>query len=587
MAQAGEQTGETVQPILRALAAGDLLKAADLADGCWARSRTPDVGYLRVLARARMGDLSLARKLYAEVGLPHSQELDHRALGARLLKDEAFAAGPEAAEMFLAAADAYAGIFAATNDPYPGVNAASLMLFAGRGDRAQQLAQALLGHERLSEPSSYFDLVTVAEALLLLGRSEESFTMLDAATTAPDADIGARASTRRQLTRLAQVLRLSEEKRAKLDQLLGSPTVIHFCGSAGDAAEEELASAIDEYLKANSVQVAYGGIGSAAELAIAERLLRQDAELNLVLPFSSDDYLPAVASGDRERLERLQRCVSEASSVSVVTTAPFRSDSNHDRHARDIAMGLAKARAAHLDAQVRQLAVTIDGSEPADAQVWRQFAGKTAFVPVGGAVDSAFAEVGRGAADRSIKAILFADFPSFSTVPEENVPIFWREVMQRIATVLDRHSGAVRYRNTWGDAIYVIIATAADAAAIALELLEELSAADHAALGVTGETQMRIGLHLGPIYEGLDFVTGDTTYYGRQVSLAARIEPITPAGAVFVTEAFAAVLALRNVEGYGCEYVGVLDLPKGYGRERMYRLTRVNRIDWFGAEIAS
>ena len=47
---------------------------------------------------------------------------------------------------------------------------------------------------------------------------------------------------------------------------------------------------------------------------------------------------------------------------------------------------------------------------------------------------------------------------------------------------------------------------------------------------------MRIGAHYGPAYRTIDHITGRTTFYGTEVSKAARIEPVTPPGAVFVTE---------------------------------------------------
>ena len=52
------------------------------------------------------------------------------------------------------------------------------------------------------------------------------------------------------------------------------------------------------------------------------------------------------------------------------------------------------------------------------------------------------------------------------------------------------------------------------------------------------------------------------TIYGAHVSRAARIEPITPEGCVYVTETFAAVLALHNADQFSCDYVGITDMAK-------------------------
>ena len=52
----------------------------------------------------------------------------------------------------------------------------------------------------------------------------------------------------------------------------------------------------------------------------------------------------------------------------------------------------------------------------------------------------------------------------------------------------------------------------------------------------------------------------------------ARIEPVTPPGAVYVTEPMAAALALSGTHEIDCDYVGMVALAKNYGEFRMYVL---------------
>ena len=86
---------------------------------------------------------------------------------------------------------------------------------------------------------------------------------------------------------------------------------------------------------------------------------------------------------------------------------------------------------------------------------------------------------------------------------------------------------------------------AAVTAEIALRLQDRLAEFDYATLGLDGRGGMRIGAHYGPAYRTTDHITGQTTFYGTEVSKAARIEPVTPTGAVFVTEPMAAILARK------------------------------------------
>jgi class 3 adenylate cyclase len=146
--------------------------------------------------------------------------------------------------------------------------------------------------------------------------------------------------------------------------------------------------------------------------------------------------------------------------------------------------------------------------------------------------------------------------------------------MDRIADVTGRNSDAIAYRNTWGDALFAVVHSAGEAAAIALELQDHLATVDYSKLGIDRAAGMRIGAHLGPVYSGPDKVTGDINFFGTEVNRAARMEPVTPPGAVYVSEAFAATLALQEPDRFTCAYVGQVELPKGFGAQRMYRLSR-------------
>jgi hypothetical protein len=54
--------------------------------------------------------------------------------------------------------------------------------------------------------------------------------------------------------------------------------------------------------------------------------------------------------------------------------------------------------------------------------------------------------------------------------------------------------------------------------------------------------------------------------------MAARIEPVTPPGEIYLTEAMAAALALTGSERIECNYMGNLPTAKGYGHMPMYVL---------------
>jgi class 3 adenylate cyclase len=76
------------------------------------------------------------------------------------------------------------------------------------------------------------------------------------------------------------------------------------------------------------------------------------------------------------------------------------------------------------------------------------------------------------------------------------------------------------------------------------------------------------------VFRGYDPIVKRDGYFGSSVTRTARIEPVTPPGLVYASEAFAATLAASGAAGCALEYVGMLALAKGYGESRIYRLER-------------
>jgi class 3 adenylate cyclase len=173
-----------------------------------------------------------------------------------------------------------------------------------------------------------------------------------------------------------------------------------------------------------------------------------------------------------------------------------------------------------------------------------------------------------------LKAMVFADFAGYSRLSDANVARFQQTFWTIAARQIEAMGAAPDFANTWGDGLYLVFDTPRDAAAFALELRAAMRAVDWRPLGLPEGSQIRIGLNAGPVFCGFDPVIGRDNYYGASVTRAARIEPVTPPGTVFASEAFAATLAATGSQGYAIEYVGRVGLAKSYGEARVYRLDR-------------
>ncbi len=568
----------------------ELLTAFDLAERGLAQH--PEDVWLKhraVLALARAGSTEEARRRFDDYALDEIKAEDISALRARIVKDSALAAeGDERRENAARSAALYGEIFARTGGYYPAINAATLSMIAGEAERARKLARRVLELVRRSE-SDYYAAATEAEAELLLGRVEASRAALARAAALHGGDYGAAATTRRQLRLVCEATGIDPDILAAL----AGPAVVHYCGhliSAEHApshfpagAEEAVSKSIADAVLRHPAGYAYGALANGGDILWAEALLAQGAELHVVLPFSRDEFIErSVAPAGARWVERFHRCLVAASSVSYATEDAFLGDDVLFRYGAELAMGLALLRARYLDAEARQLAVW-DGA-PANGAVgtaidittWQRSGRPVTVVSPNGLPSSAVtsppaAELPSG---RVVRAMLFADIRGFAKLSDEQLPRFADRVLGAFASVLERQGDEVGYRNTWGDALYVVLSDVVAAASCALELQRAMAAVDLKAEGLPSHLALRLAGHVGPVFHVRDPVVGALSFMGSHVSRTARIEPVTPPGSVYVTEFFAAALVLAGQNEFVCDYVGHMPAAKDYGRLRMYRLRR-------------
>ena len=170
--------------------------------------------------------------------------------------------------------------------------------------------------------------------------------------------------------------------------------------------------------------------------------------------------------------------------------------------------------------------------------------------------------------------MLMGDVRGFSKLTDDQLPAFTDVVLGSFARTLARYPGEVDYTNTWGDALFAVFTRPTVAAHCALDLQEVMGALDLAGRGLPADLSFRLSGHVGPVFPVTDPVLQRPSFMGSHVSRTARIEPVTPPGAVYVTEPFAAALELSGDGTVGCDYVGHLPAAKDYGRLRMYRIWR-------------
>lgn len=582
---------------------GELLRAYDAATKGLARH--PGEVWLQhraVLALARAGATRMALKRYEGFALDRRacEHEDLASLRPRLTKDLALAAtGEERRHLAAEAARGYAEVYDRFSTYYPGINAATMSLLAGEPERARELACQILAQlDRLGSAEGtegYYRAATAAEAQLLLGDVAAAQTAMDRAVAAEAGDLSERAVTLKQLRLVCTSAGLD------LDWLdrYRPPPVVHFCGHIISAPgregrflaseEEQVATAIEARLDALRVGFGYGPIAAGADILVAEALLARGAELHIVMPFRTDEFIDvSVAPSGTGWVKRFRRCLKQATSVVFATQDRYLGDDELFGYATRLAMGLALLRARYLGAEVRQVAVW-DGQPPvgpagtgADVAQWRSLGLEQSIIdlpprmapPSTQAAPAASSAAGATPAriGREQRAMLFGDIHGFSKLGDRELPVFVHEVLGALARVIEGFGDRILFRNTWGDGLFLVLRRVTDAARCALALQEAIQRLPLAELGLPPHIALRLGGHFGPVYKSLDPVLGVENFFGAHVSRTARIEPVTPEGCVYVSEPFAAILALEAGHDFACDYVGNQAAAKHYGRMAMYLL---------------
>ncbi len=563
-----------------------------------------ELAYLYALASARAGAPGSAARTIARLRAANPADgamaADIESLAGRVAKDAYIETGSEAALM--AAIDAYQRADHLCPSVHARINAASMLRLAGRNASAEKLAQQVF--EELAaarDATSHWDDATRGEAMLLLARTEEACRFYRDANRRAGRRYGDIASMRRQLQLLAQVLPAATRALAEIP----GPRVIAFSGHMIDspdrtntrfppAIEDAVKVAIERSVADSVPAIGYAQAACGSDILFCEAMLAREQEINIVLPFSREDYVEqSVSRAGGNWLQRFDRIMTAATSVTYATNERYLGDDSLFEHASNLIQGMAFLRAKELAVDPHMLVVSDRsqaggvGGTLATLATWASQAKLHQIIDLadfrGAAPAASSAALGfatqpgqtpMAAAGRTIKSLLFADVKGYSRLPEEYFPTFFTTFLGLVPKTLRQIAVTPLEISSRGDGLYAVFATPEEAAHFALALSDAVGAIDWRTMGLPADTHVRIALHAGPVFTAIDPVTDKLAHYGTHVTRAARVEPIVVPGQVLVTEPFAAVLASRPDGGFSCDLVGTEPLAKGFGAARLYRLRR-------------
>jgi hypothetical protein len=601
----------------RSLGTGEPLQAYETIEA--ALSRWPDdlrLRQLRGLALARSGAAERANQTMLRLLAQGHGDGETLGILARTHKDLAARATTSAAradqleQAFLVYHQGYEAALrrGEPEDAYfTGINAATLSLLTGEKERAATLAhevRALCRSELgRSQDASYWLHATLAEAALLLGERGEAEEHYGQAAARAGTRYGDLSTTRRQ-ARL--VLAERGEDAGWLEEVLRVPPIALFTGHMIDRpgraeprfpAELEgvVGQAIRDRLRRLRPAAGYASAACGGDILFLEALLAEKCEFHIVLPFPTAGFLRAsvdVVPGS-DWPQRFHRILEAAASVTSASDHASEDPSTFV-YTNLILSGMAALHARRLETQLAALAVW-DGKPAVGAggtaslvEHWQSRGLTLEHIDLGGLArgekgaemrtepetsSPAGKDATEGVRDE-LMAMLFADAVGYSRLNEDQTRLFVAHFLSPIAELIEASPHPPVLRETAGDGFYFVFEHTRDAGLFAVALQDLVARLDWEARGLPATLGLRVGLHCGPVQRVIDPITRLPKYTGPHTSRTARIEPITPPGQVYASQAFAAVAAATGVEELVFEYVGQTALAKKYGSLPLYHVRR-------------
>lgn len=550
-------------------------------------------------ALARTGSRQRARTILENLVAEGHRDAETMGLLGRVWKDIAKHATctTDRIESLRHSRECYAGGLAgaeAAGDPngyYPGINAASLSIQLGERDAALDFARRTEACVRKMAGRDYWTLATLAEIALIRGSAAGArrfYSEAVALAPAPEK----MSVTRRQ----ARVLAKSVLGDAAIcDDCFPLPAVTVFIGHLTDAPgrghvrfPESMVPLVRERLAAclaaHGTQIGYASAARGGDLLFLRCLQEMGAETHVVLPLEEETFREQSVDTCAEPAwsAMYHEALAAAKSVRIASQRSSATDPLAFEFALRILVGLAKLRARVIEVDVR--AIVMWDMQPGDGpggtawavqEMLRQgipienihpdHAGPITEIatPVGTATPAARDE------DRAIRAILFSDCKGYSKLRDEETGDYTRRFLTAVARLLKSSEDQPLATNTWGDGLFLVFRDVSHAGKFAIRLRDAAQRA--AELDLPAGIRLRIGMHAGPVSPLHDPVTQRPNFAGANISLAARIEPITQENQIYASESFAALCAEANLADFTFEYIGSTPLAKDYGAIPLYQ----------------
>jgi class 3 adenylate cyclase/tetratricopeptide (TPR) repeat protein len=492
------------------------------------------------------------------------------------------------------AAEAYFTGYLYSNEYYPAINAASLYLILGNKDKAHQIAKEVI--VQIKNPRDYWATSTLGEANLLLENPKEAITYFNSAIQISPKQFGKFQSTYKQLVFLQDAIDIPQQ----LMELFPKPNLAVFSGHMIDdperssqrfpqEIEEQVRIELKRKVEELDVDIGFTSLASGGDILFIEILIGRGAEIKAYLPFNKEDFIStSVANAGMGWIKRFENCYD--CTPKYLTSEPYLDTPDLFRHLGKVMIGESILLSEQYG--ITPYLVTIQA--PFQTKLkggTRDFADSWPYPEMHHNIDPTqflkdkiktaikkekpvALEKQKKEVTRKISNILFADIVGFSKLLEKDTPGVILRLLTEIRKLIDPYLKDVEVINTWGDAIIICHPEEHTIMKIATAIQGVFVGAKAKALNLPEGLNIRIALHKGPVFFAIDPLTGEANVYGSTINRTARMEPVTLPGSIYASDQFAACLKLDAKDTYLYQHVGIIELPKKFGKQEVYHVSQ-------------
>ncbi len=546
---------------------------------------------LRGLSLARLGQTLQARNTLEELYQEGHRDSETMGLLARVYKD-LYRKNNDLLYASLSQ-EIYFDNYRTNKSHYTGINAATMSFILGEKNQAQEIAGEILACIS-PDTIDIWELASRGEASLIMGDFESAVNSYTQARAAAGDRIGYLSSINDQLRLLDRVMDIPQ----KVIELLKPAPMIIFTGHMidhpdrpeprfPDTIADDVSARIEEAIKTIHPAIGFTSASCGADILFIEAMERLGHKVVIYLPFDSDDFVKtSIAFAGEDWVNRFNRIIEEHDIRYLTGEGYLGNDFLFDFLGK-VLFGMAILHAdlhhgdAHLLGVINSRSGGLTGGSHDIIKHWPDTKEKilidiadlepkarTSAMPVGHLNQTPGELPGL---KRELRSILFADIVGYSRVEEDQTPIFLHHILKNIAAEL-AVLGAPDILNTWGDAVFAVFPDPSSAVKYALAMQSAVINRTGKESKLPEDINIRIALHIGPVFVADDPLTGRNNAYGSHINRAARIEPVTLPGKIYVSEQFAAMLTFLEGENFSFTYVGRIALPKKFGEQELYLL---------------